>query len=90
MRATGRGLAFRGLYRSRRKSVLLGVCAGLAERFDVSPWGVRLLFVALQLTVAPWMILLYIGLGLALKREPMLQAFDRWHDDIRLRIRAMQ
>jgi len=59
----------RGLYRSRR-GVFLGVCRGVAERFDLSPWGLRLLFLALQLTVVPYMFLIYIALALLMKRMP--------------------
>ncbi|MCX7014421.1 MAG: PspC domain-containing protein [Candidatus Sumerlaeota bacterium] len=59
----------RGFYRSRH-GIFLGVCRGLAERFDLSPWGVRLLFVALQFTVVHLMFLIYIVLALLMKRGP--------------------
>jgi phage shock protein PspC (stress-responsive transcriptional regulator) len=62
-----------GLYRSN-DGLFLGVCAGLAERFDWSPWGVRLLFLALQIFLFHFMFLVYIALGLVLRRDPL----DRW------------
>ena len=59
----------RGFYRSRR-GIFLGVCRGLAERFDLSPWGLRLLFVALQFTVVHLMFVIYIVLALLMKKQP--------------------
>jgi len=32
-----------GLYRPRHGRIIAGVCAGLAQRFGMSPWTVRLL-----------------------------------------------
>jgi len=60
----------RSFYRSRDNSVFLGVCGGIAEYFDFSPGGVRLLFVLLQFTFVPILFLIYIVLGLVMKREP--------------------
>ncbi|MBD3232198.1 MAG: PspC domain-containing protein [candidate division Zixibacteria bacterium] len=40
--------------------IIAGVCAGLAEYFDVDPTIVRLAFVALALAGGGWMILVYI------------------------------
>lgn len=34
-----------GLVRPQRDRVLAGVCAGLARKFGINPWGARLLFV---------------------------------------------
>jgi len=67
----------RGLYRSRRESLLLGVCGGLAEYFDVEPLMVRILFVGLQLTFFPPMFLVYLGLGLIIKKRSMAE-FISW------------
>lgn len=68
------------LYRSR-SGWLLGVCQGLAERFDFSANGVRLLFVILQLTVAPFMFIVYIALAILLKPEPLLDRWSRFERD---------
>jgi phage shock protein C len=34
-----------GLVRPQQDRVLAGVCAGLARKFGINPWGARLLFV---------------------------------------------
>ena len=45
-----------------------GVCAGLARRFDVKPWQVRLLFVLSCLLPGP-QVLLYIALWIIVPSE---------------------
>jgi phage shock protein PspC (stress-responsive transcriptional regulator) len=56
------------LRRSRRHRILGGVCGGLAERFGVSPWLVRLAFVLL--TPLPFFpgIPVYLILWIAIPR----------------------
>lgn len=41
-----------GLVRPQQDRVLAGVCAGLARKLGISPWGARLLFV-LALVLLP-------------------------------------
>lgn len=41
-----------GLVRPQEDRVLAGVCAGLARKFGINPWGARLLFL-LALMVLP-------------------------------------
>ena len=48
-----------GLVRSRDHRVLGGVCAGLGQRFGLTPWTARLLFVLLLLLVPGSPILIY-------------------------------
>lgn len=63
----------RKLNRSRRDRVLFGVCGGIAEYYDFSPWGMRLLFLALALlpvVTFPVMCILYIALAITLKPAP--------------------
>ena len=64
----------RKLYRSRHDSVVAGVCGGLANYFDFSPWGMRLIFILLAVFVpgitTSFMVVLYIVLALVLKPEP--------------------
>ena len=48
-----------GLVRSRDHRVLGGVCAGLGQRFGLTPWTARLLFVLLLLLVPGSPILVY-------------------------------
>ena len=56
------------LARPRRGRVVAGVCAGLARRFGISPWLVRLLFVLSFLLPGP-QILLYLVLWVVLPSE---------------------
>ncbi|MCC6803501.1 MAG: PspC domain-containing protein [Anaerolineae bacterium] len=56
------------LYRSRTDRKLAGVCAGLAEYFDVDPTIVRILFVLLALAGGPGLIF-YIILALLIPEE---------------------
>jgi phage shock protein C len=44
---------FKGLHRNREQGVLTGVCQGLGEYFDISPWLIRLVFVVVAL---PWVL----------------------------------
>jgi phage shock protein C len=52
----------RGLYRSRRNKIIAGVAAGMAERFGLPVWLMRLLWLLLLLPggipgVVPYVIL---------------------------------
>ncbi len=67
-----RGSYGMGPYRSRR-GVFLGVCRGLAEHFDFSVKGVRLLFVVLALFTGVWPMLAgYLLAALLMRLEPIL------------------
>jgi phage shock protein PspC (stress-responsive transcriptional regulator) len=55
--------------RPRRRRVLGGVCAGIARRYGVSPWLVRLAFVASCLLPGP-QIVLYIALWILMPKDP--------------------
>lgn len=64
------------LYRSN-DSVVCGVCAGIAEYFNISPWVVRTIFlvVAIACKLVPLLvyvpILLYLGLAFIYRSIPM-------------------
>jgi len=61
-----------GLYRSR-KGLILGVCRGLANYFDLNVFWIRLLAVALLLATGFWpMTALYVLAALIMKPEPVL------------------
>ena len=64
------------LYRSHR-GMFLGVCAGLADRLDVSRFGVRLLFVILQIWVFKYTWVAYLIAALVLPRAPRHSAARR-------------
>jgi phage shock protein PspC (stress-responsive transcriptional regulator) len=57
-----------GLVRPRKGRWIAGVCAGLARRFGVKPWQVRLLFVLSCFLPGP-QFLIYIVLWLVLPAE---------------------
>jgi phage shock protein PspC (stress-responsive transcriptional regulator) len=56
------------LVRPRRGRIVAGVCAALAQRFDMKPWQVRLLFVVSCVLPGP-QFLLYIALWVILPSE---------------------
>ena len=56
------------LARRRSGRIIAGVCGGLAQRFGLQPWQVRLLFVVSCLLPGP-QILLYIALWIILPAE---------------------
>lgn len=52
-------LANHGLVRPQQGRVLGGVCAGLGERFGITPWTARLLFVLILMVLPGSQILVY-------------------------------
>ena len=61
-------LARRGLARPARGKIIGGVCAGIARRFEVSPFLVRLGFVVSIVLPGP-QILVYAALWVLMPRE---------------------
>lgn len=66
---TRRRLGAQGLMRPRRGRIIAGVAAGLARRYDMSPWVVRLIFIASILLPGP-QFLVYIALWVLMPSEP--------------------
>jgi phage shock protein C len=67
---TGFREAGSGFYRSRH-GVLFGVCRGVAERYDLSVFGVRAATVLIALCTGIWPVAaVYIATALILKLEP--------------------
>ena len=61
-----------GLYRSRSGKIL-GVCKGLADYFDFSVSGMRVIALALLIFSGVWpMIIVYFVAALLMKPEPVL------------------
>lgn len=56
------------LVRPRKGKLIAGVCAGLAERFDLPAWLVRLIFVLSCILPGPQFIL-YIVLWILMPKE---------------------
>ncbi|MEO1203500.1 MAG: PspC domain-containing protein [Pseudomonadota bacterium] len=73
----------RGFYRDRENSWIFGVCAGLADRFNLNVGAVRLLAL-LSLLFAFWLtIALYIGATLLIRERPLIYSgreteYDFW------------
>ena len=61
----------RRLYRSKEQRLLLGVCGGIAEYFDVDPTIVRVLFVIAALAAGPG-ILAYLIMAIVIPPRPAL------------------
>ncbi|WP_441245772.1 PspC domain-containing protein [Kitasatospora sp. McL0602] len=57
------------LARPRHNRIIAGVCAGLAARFGLSPWTVRILALVSCLLPGP-QFLIYLALWLLLPQEP--------------------
>lgn len=57
-----------GLYRPRQDRIIAGVCAGLARRFGMTPWTMRLLFLASCLLPGPQFVV-YLVLWVMMPNE---------------------
>ncbi|MDP9483622.1 MAG: PspC domain-containing protein, partial [Chloroflexota bacterium] len=58
------------LYRSRDERLLAGVAGGIAERFDLDPSLVRVLWVVLVFASGGLFLLLYIAMALVVPEAP--------------------
>ncbi|MBI3735550.1 envelope stress response membrane protein PspC [Candidatus Sumerlaeota bacterium] len=68
------------LYRSRKEAVFAGVCGGIAEHFDFSPWAVRLFVILMTFPFFFWTVVGYVLLAVLLKKEPKHE-FKRYEDE---------
>ena len=68
-------MARQGLVRPAQGRVLAGVCAGLGQRFGLSPWTARLLFVLLLMVIPGSQILIYPILWILMPSEDRLPAY---------------
>ncbi len=63
---------FRGFYRDRENGWIFGVCAGLADRFNLQVGAVRVLAV-ISLLVFFWLtVVVYIAAALLIKEKPLI------------------
>lgn len=58
------------LYRSRKQSVISGVCGGIGEYFNIDPVIVRVLWVVIGLSMNGTGIFLYIIAAIVIPKEP--------------------
>jgi phage shock protein C len=64
-----RSMARQGLVRPRGGRVLGGVCAGLGQRFGMSPWVTRILFVLVLMVIPGSQLLVYPVLWILMPSE---------------------
>ncbi|MFK7828353.1 MAG: PspC domain-containing protein [Congregibacter sp.] len=77
-----------GLYRNRREGKIFGVCAGIADYWDVANWVVRLIFIGLFLFTGSLALWAYgAGVVLLSKRpdEARNDGYRRASEDVPLR-----
>jgi len=72
-RAAGWGM---NLYRNTRQGRIAGVCAGLADHWDVAHWVVRLCWVAAFLFTGTLALWVYVGAWILLAPRPLRRAAD--------------
>jgi phage shock protein C len=58
-----------GLVRPRQGRILAGVCAGLARRFGVAPWLMRVLFIVTLIVIPGSQIIVYPILWILMPSE---------------------
>ena len=63
--------AFRrqGLIRPRQGRILGGVCAGLARRFGIAPWAMRILFIVTLIVIPGSQLIVYPILWILMPSE---------------------
>lgn len=61
----------RGLYKDSEDGILMGVCAGIANYFDVSRNGTRLFVVIAALFMFWPVVIAYFVAGFVLKHRPL-------------------
>jgi phage shock protein PspC (stress-responsive transcriptional regulator) len=70
--------AQQGLVRPQEGRLLGGVCAGLGQRFGMTPWTMRLLFVLVLMVVPGSQILLYPILWILMPSAGTVGAQPSW------------
>ncbi len=63
-------IPMKNLYRSSDEKVVAGVCAGLADRFDLNVTGLRWLFALTAFFFTGIPIIVYLILAILLKPRP--------------------
>jgi phage shock protein PspC (stress-responsive transcriptional regulator) len=58
-----------GLVRPREGRIVAGVCAGLARRFGISPWLMRILFILTLIAIPGSQIIVYPILWILMPSE---------------------
>lgn len=69
------------LYRNRKDGYIGGVCAGLADHFDIDAWVVRLAFFGGFLFLGGFTLMVYIGLWVFLDPKPEHEDIEYEYDE---------
>ena len=78
---------FRGFYRDRENGWIFGVCAGLAERFNLNVGAVRILAV-ISLFIFFWMTAaIYMAATILIREKPLIYSGQESEDDFWRRYR---
>lgn len=72
-KSSGWGL---NLYRNTREGKIAGVCAGLADHWDIAHWTVRLMWVAAFLFTGTLALWAYLGAWILMAPRPSRRASD--------------
>lgn len=75
------------LYRNQQEGKIAGVCAGLADHFDIAPWVARLIFIASVLFLGSFPLLLYIIAWILLSPRPSYAEEQVSYDEQKQRYR---
>lgn len=59
------------LYRDTEKAIVLGVCAGIAERYDWPVWLIRLAALAIGWVFVVPAVVAYLGAALIMPQRPL-------------------
>ena len=72
---------FRGFYRDRENGWIFGVCAGLADRFNLQVGAVRVIAI-ISLLVFFWLTAaLYIAATLLIREKPLIYSGQRTENE---------
>ena len=72
---------FRGLYRDRENGWIFGVCAGLADRFNLQLGAVRIVAVVGLLVFFWFTIAVYIAATILIREKPLIYSGRRNEDE---------
>lgn len=72
---------FRGLYRDRENGWIFGVCAGLADRFNLQLGAVRIVAVVGLLVFFWFTIAVYIAASILIREKPLIYSGQRNEDE---------
>jgi phage shock protein C len=78
-RANGWGM---GLHRNTRDGKIAGVCAGLADHWEVEHWVVRLLAIVLFLFTGTLALWAYLAGWILLSPRRQAEEYERWDDPL--------